>query len=209
MKIITYLPNNMNSEQIYVLTAFSNGLIGSGHDVLIHAHDDVEQCDVAVVFSWNKPYHHEIGQCAGRVLVLNYGLFNRPTYYTAGWDDLGGRADYINSDSPSDRWDMMGKKLKPWKTEGDHILLTCQVPTDGSVFGVDILKWSQDTIDVLSQYTPYPIVFRPHPLAMDETPNMSGATRSEGPFEDDLLNARALVTYNSTSSSMAVFEGVP
>jgi len=213
MKIITFLPNNMIKEQVDTLIAFSNGLIDLGYKVSINSHDNVELCDVAVVFGWNKPYHKEIERVikefGGRVLVLSYGLFNRPKYWTAGWDNLSGRADYVNENSPSDRWDEMGAGLKPWKSTGEHILVTCQVPTDGSVYDIDIFQWSQDTIDLANEIVDYPIRFRPHPLATNITPDMEGSIRSEASFEEDLLNAKAIITYNSTSSSMAIFEGIP
>lgn len=213
MKVITYLPNNMDPDQVTVLLAFSNGLIDLGYKVSINDHDDLELCDVAVVFGWNKPYHKKIEtvtkSLGGRVLVLNYGLFGRPQYWAAGWDNISGRADFVNENSPSDRWDMMGFKLKPWRTGGDHILVTCQVPSDGSVASIDIIEWSQSTINKIRSLTDTPIRFRPHPLALDVTPDMEGSTRSEVPLIEDLDRAKAIVTFNSTSSSMAVFEGVP
>lgn len=177
-------------------------------------HEQKQPYPVAVMFGWGKLRHQEILRVQRAVdaptLVVNFGSLKRDFgYYSLGWNGLNGRADYCNQFSPRDRWAKLGIDLKPWKTDGSHVLVIGQVPTDGSVAAVDIISWCEHQAIKLSSITQRKILFRPHPLARAITPDIRAAQRSERPLVDDLKDAWAVVTYNSTSGSMSVIEGVP
>lgn len=207
--IRAYLPNNYDSEALIALDNFFVGLLRAGEYAEIASPQDVRPCDVAVVFGWNKPYHFKIAGQAKRVLVLNYGLLNRPDYWVAGWGNISNHAEFYNYGSPADRWENLNLEIKPWRKGGEHVLVNCQVPSDGSVQHIDIVEWARSIVTRLKDYTEREIIFRPHPLAREATPDIPGAVRSERTLEEDLENAWAIVTYNSTSSAMAALGGVP
>lgn len=143
-------------------------------------------------------------------LILETGYINRGSgpenHYALGWNGLNGRADFRNENSPPDRMEKLGVKLKDWK-DGKHIVLCGQVPWDASCDFVDHRKWLADAVENIKSVSSREIVFRPHPKA--PLPNITGCTYSTKPLIEDLENAHCLVTFNSNSGVEALIEGVP
>lgn len=177
--------------------------------------------DVAVVFGVRKerqPVSWPRGEIirkqekhGGRVIVLETGYVDRGdgpnNYYAAGWDGLNGRADFRNVGSGPERWELLGRPLRPWREGGDLIVVCGQVPWDAACQHHDHLGWCQATVARLARGV-YPVVFRPHPLA----PGVNYGVRCEistRPLEEDLAEARCVVTFNSNCAVDAVIAGVP
>lgn len=121
---------------------------------------------------------------------------------------------FLNENSPSDRWYSISKKqnieIKPWRQDGDHILITLQKENDSSLKGVDNFTWATNVIKEIRQYTDRKIIIRGHPLNKRPYPPIEGTTFSQNALlEDDLKNCWALVSYTSLSSVEAVCEGIP
>lgn len=217
-EIAVYLPPSgrpTSAEETQAIFAVANGLIKCGEKIkIIEEHEPRYAFAVAVMFGWGKLRHREIlsqqTSVGGKTLVVSFGSLKRSAgFYTVGWNGLNGRAEYFNEDSPADRWEKLGIELRPWRRDGRHIIISGQVPTDGSVALVDILQWCEEQAINVRCWTNRPLVFRPHPLARDVAFEIPGATRSEKSLAADLAEAWAVVTYNSTSSSMAVIDGIP
>lgn len=217
-KIAIYLPTSgrpTSSEETRVILAVANGLKARGESVrLIDEHEFRMPSPVAVMFGWGKLRHREIlrqqALVRGKTLVVSFGALRRSEgFFTLGWNGLNGRAEYLNENSPADRWEQLKIDLRPWRSSGRHIIISGQVPTDGSVSTVDILQWCEEQTINLRCWTDRPLIFRPHPQARDISFEIPWTVRSEKLLSEDLAEAWAVVTYNSTSSSMAVIEGVP
>lgn len=176
-----------------------------------------EPADKAVVFgvyksrvpvSWPRgeviKQHREAGV---DVVVLETGYINRgdgyDNHYAAGLNGLNGRADFRNDDSPSDRWEKLGVELKPWRTEGRHLLLCGQVPQDASVDHIDIQEW---LLHISGLFTK-PVIYRPHPLGPQDM--LSNCKPSRGSLDDDLKDCWAVITFNSNVAVEAIIKGVP
>jgi len=146
------------------------------------------------------------------VIVLETGYVNRgdteQSHYAAGWNGLNGRADFKNSGVDGERWKMLNTQIRPY-SRGDKVLLCAQVPWDASVEGSDHRKWIRTTAAFLKKLTTRPVVIRPHPLAVDAIPPMTGFEYSTAPLEDDLLTAHAVVTFNSNTAVDALIWGKP
>jgi len=193
---------------------FTEGLYQHSEQVRVaNIQDDVAVGEVSVLFGLNTAKELWIKERTelegGRCLVMDYGSIRRPKLWTVGWDGLMGRADFLNFNSPSDRWVKYGSDIKPWRKHGDHILLIGQVPWDGAVRNTNIVQWAIETAEQLSKISSREIVFRPHPLAIRATPNIPLTTWSIRTLVEDLENAHCVVTYNSTTASMSVIEGTP
>jgi hypothetical protein len=145
------------------------------------------------------------------VVVLETGYINRgdgPTnHYAAGLNGLNGRADFRNTNMPSDRAEKLQLTLKPWKKEGEFILLAGQVPWDASVDHIDMVEWLKSTIINIKKYTSKSIIFRPHPLA--NLPPFEGCIYSTNSLLHDLDQAHAVVCFNSNIGVDSVLDGVP
>lgn len=199
-----------------VLKAFAEGCNGT----LVEGWK-YEPSQVAVIFGVYKsrvPISFPRGQIFQRqrdknldVVVLETGYINRGDgenhHYAAGFNGLNGRADFRNRDMPSDRAEKLGVELKQYRS-GSKVVLCGQVPWDASVDHSDHPQWLEASIERLKAYTQREIVFRPHPLARGHYPNFA-VPMSTVPFQEDLKDAHAVVTFNSNSGVEALIDGVP
>lgn len=99
---------------------------------------------------------------------------------------------------PTDRFDLLGVPLKPWRERGEHILL---LPSRGigSHEARQPYGWIDRTIAQLRAVTKRPIRIRMHPGKCDNAPAL----------EADLVNAHAVVTWASGAAIKALAAGVP
>jgi hypothetical protein len=198
-----------------LLMAFAKGLAANGESYRIaDIRDKPTNCDVGVVFGYSSVAHpwiiEHVEREGGRALFLDYGVLGDGfSHWTVGWDDIMGNADFMNECSPADRWYDFGIEIEPWRSNGDHVLLIGQVPWDGSVRNINIVEWCVSTAYAIQKLTDRPVVFRPHPLAVHETPKIPGTQFSVRSYADDLDFAWAVVTWNSTSAGLAVLKGIP
>lgn len=96
------------------------------------------------------------------------------------------------------RWRALGVPLKPWRTDGKHILV-CGQRGIGSRLMASPHGWHQKIAAKLQTMTRRPIVVRPHP----------GAHGRGRPLADDLRNAWAVVIWSSACGVQALVEGIP
>jgi hypothetical protein len=190
---------------------------------------DYKPSDIAVVWGMRKskvPKSFPRGAVFSQqrtnnldVLVLDTGYVNRGAgdkhHYAAGINGLNGRAYFgfddwgvpASLEKDETRWEKLGVELKPWRTDGEHIVLCSQVPWDASVEGTDHIEWLLRTVSTLKKLTGREVRFRPHPLA--PLPPLKGLEYSTAPLADDLINAWATVTFNSNSGVESAIAGVP
>ena len=107
--------------------------------------------------------------------------------------------------------------LKPWRTDGKHILIFCQRPKGFNMF-IDQEAWLDDTIAKIRQYSSRPIMIRMHPgdgsreKQIQKIQKKYGATVSISTHDnirDALVNCWCTVGINSTPNVVAVIEGIP
>lgn len=147
----------------------------------------------------------------GEHLVVERGFLHRDEYYMVGWGGLNGRANFYNQRCSRRRWEKLRLSVAPWRTVGRHIVLCGQVPWDASVQHTDHAQWCRETALKLSELTARPIRFRPHPMQPTAI-DMSGLPveiSSNTTLAEDLVDAWAVVTYNSNAGVEATIAGVP
>ena len=202
-----------------MLHAFARGVRQLGYDPLVLDVNNYQPVDIAVVFgvgkkgvpvSWPRAnvIFQQRRQCKP-VIIIEKGFVKRDQYYMVGFNGLNHNAAFFNEGSPSDRWEALGVELKPWRYDGEHILVCGQVPSDASVQDIDIIHWSAEITSFLRKHTDKKVVYRPHPLARNRTPHMMGVENSNRDLATDLSRACAVVTYNSNTAVEAVIEGIP
>lgn len=111
-----------------------------------------------------------------------------------------------------------GVSLKPWRTEGNHILLLCQRPKGWNMFAPSQELWMDETIAKIRQFTQRPIRIRMHPgdgnreamikkiqRQYNDTITLSTASN----IREDLINCWASIGYNSTPNVVSAIEGIP
>ncbi len=98
---------------------------------------------------------------------------------------------------PSDRLEKLSIKIKPWQKDGSKIII-CP-PTEYFNTAHQTYNWLAETINTISARTSRKIVIRHKPKPGEK--NI--------PFEDQLLDAHALVTHSSNVAIESVIAGVP
>ena len=218
MIVKVYLPET-NDEQQYVLSQAAEG-IPDAETERLENYRVASAPDVAVVFGDYQPsvpYSALVGrvkECqkylGKKTLVINQGFIKRGEYYSVGWNGSKAYGDYCNDGSPDDRVNTLLKGMLIPAHDGGSILVCGQVPWSASVYASDHIEWLRQVVLKLTQITDKPIRVRPHPDAVDNTPNFMGTEWSVGvPLEEDLKQADVVVTFNSNVAVDAILASVP
>ena len=238
------LARNHHEEKPQTLIRFAQGARACGDQAQVHDTMTVEPCDVAVMLGWV----HEDGkraphltfrqaildqqrQSGGRVVIADSNLFlyrdttNPQHYLRYSFDGIfPSTGEYCDQSPDPDRWQAvqrdLGIKIKPWRTQGDHILLCLQRQGGWSMAGRSVLDWAADTILELRQHTDRPIRVRTHP-GDKQAQTYIGSFKPVGPLRRvslsapgtdllaDLQNCWAVVNHNSSPAVAAAIEGIP
>jgi hypothetical protein len=113
--------------------------------------------------------------------------------------------------------------LRPWRTQGNHILLCLQRDGGWSMGGFEVIDWAMHTIMQLRRYTKRPIRIRAHPgdkrakkycdrlmkLCIGRRLLNVELSAPDTSLEQDLKNCWAVVNHNSSPAVGAAIEGIP
>ena len=208
----------LNSKPVF--DAFANSLNNNGHDV---AYNDLS-ADVNVI--WSVLFN---GRMAGNkavweqqkpTIVLEVGGINRGTTWKVGLNGINRDAYFGPSGNSSDRVRLLGLQVKPWKYDGEYILIAGQ--HDKSLQWKDMPSmstWVHDTITFIRAQTDRPIIFRPHPRcplpAIEH--DFKGVKRQDpkqikdtyDDFDMQFNNIWATVSWSSNPGIHSIINGVP
>ncbi len=232
-------PSNNNPEKPLILDNFLSGVRASGDIAVAHRGMNAVPCDVALI----QGFVHEHGKSAPHLqlrqnavalqknnnkksLIVDSNLFlyadpgNTKTYLRYSFDGVFPTTGfYFDQDVDPTRWNKISKdlniSLKPWRTNGDHILICLQRNGGWSMRGLSTLEWLDKTIYQIRQYSrKRPIIVRAHPgdkkiksMLTINYKNVHLSTKER--LIDDLRNAWATVVYNSSPSVASLIEGIP
>jgi len=164
----------LNSKPVF--EAFAQSVVDAGHTVIYNepyrVMNHYNNYDVAVIWSvlWNGRMSKnkqvwDINRNNNRpVIVLEVGGIKRGTTWKVGLNGINRIAYFGDSSNDSTRADSMGLVCKPWRSNGDFILICGQ--HDKSLQWQDMPRmssWLMDTIETIQKYSNRPIIFRPHP----------------------------------------------
>lgn len=230
-------PRNNNPEKPLILDNFIRGVIASGDEGISHREMNPIACDVAFI----QGFVHEHGKTAPhlmlrqnavdlqkqngkRSLIVDSNLFlyadpgNTKTYLRYSFDGVFPTTGfYFDTEIDPNRWQKLstnlGISLKPWRTQGSHILICCQRNGGWSMKGIPVQQWLEETINKVRSFSDRPIIVRPHPgdkkwqtyLRITQK-NVSISTNH---IKQDLQNAWATVLHNSSPAVASAIEGVP
>ena len=208
----------LNSKPVF--DAFANSLNNNGHDV---AYNDLS-ADINVI--WSVLFN---GRMAGNkavweqqkpTIVLEVGGIKRGTTWKVGLNGINRDAYFGPSGNSSDRVRLLGLQVKPWKYDGEYILVCGQ--HDKSLQWKDMpamATWVHDTITFIRAQTDRPIIFRPHPrcplpaiehdfkhVKRQEPLQIKG---SYDDFDMQFNNIWATVSWSSNPAIHSIINGVP
>lgn len=231
---------NKNPEKPDVLKRFIQGVIAQGDRGLVSTDPVVQDCDVAVIQGWQHEHgksapHLKLRQdvvdhqarTGKHTIIVDSNLFNyadqiRPPavkysrFSMDGVFPITGNYFWDHSVDPK-RWQQISRDLditlKPWKTNGRHILICTQRNGGWSMKGLTVSAWLDQVIADIRRYSDRPIVVRGHPgdkRAAEYLSHNKNYKLSTGhTILDDFNKAWAVVTYNSSPGVAAAIEGIP
>lgn len=231
-------PNNSNPEKPQILDYFCQGVTAAGDKAIAHTGMNALPCDVALI----QGFVHQHGKSAPhlqlrqdavnlqkknnkRSLIVDSNLFlyvdksNSLHYLRYSFDGVFPTTGfYFDRDIDPTRWQQISKdlnlELKPWRSNGNHILLCLQRNGGWSMQGLNSVAWMDQTIMNIRKYSNRPIIIRTHPgdkktkgILKIKHRNVFLSTKEK--LTDDLIGAWATVVYNSSPSVASAIEGVP
>lgn len=180
----------------YRLKVFSAGLVANGYRVIQDRNASPTKDDVLLIWNRNPP-HEKIAQIyenAGATVIVTENGYLGQTKAIAKWHHAGAGDWNVGIE---DRFSAIGIDVKPWRTEGDHILVLPQRSIGEK--GVAMPRnWLNNILPRLSNATKRPIQVRKHP-----------GKNCEIPLEKDLEGAWAAVTWASGAGIKAICAGIP
>ena len=97
-------------------------------------------------------------------IVLEVGGINRGVTWKVGLNGINRDGYFGDGGNDNSRSNDLGLLLKPWRTDGEYILIAGQ--HDKSLQWQNMppmSNWFLETYDEIRKYTQRPIIFRPHP----------------------------------------------
>lgn len=190
------------------LESFERGLMAHGIRPNWRPRGQYKPCDLAIQWAHKSPMVQQGQRVRGLpYLVLEMGYFgDRKANVSCGFNGINGRAEFLNDRSPGDRWAKHGAEMKPWRTDGEYVLVMGQVLGDTSLASCQQYPlWIARACQEAKVYG-LPVRFRPHPKFKGMK---APAQVLEGSLEDALAGAAGTITWNSNSAVDAVLAGVP
>lgn len=241
--VVAYLkgipPKNRNLEKPRVLTDFIAGVNAVGDKGIVSDDFNLIKSDVAII----QGFVHEDGKTAphlqfrqrvldfqksnnNRTIIVDSNLFlyrdpeNRNRYLRLSYDGIfPNTGEYCYDNPDPNRWEQIkrdiGFDLKPWRTNGNHILICLQRNGGWSMKGLDVVNFFNQTVNEIRKYSDRPIVVRTHPgdkKSITYSKNLTGTNiriSTNRSLVDDLRDAWASVVYNSSPSVGSIIDGVP
>lgn len=109
--------------------------------------------------------------------------------------------------------------VKPWRSNGEHILILGQRTVGWNMLGLNGIDWLIDIVQRVRAVTDRPIIIRLHPgdrghykktvAMLKPFFNQNVSVSSKGDIRHDLANAWCSVGYCSTPNCVSAIEGIP
>lgn len=194
--------NLTRSDMHYRHGAFSTGMSNAGLEV---RKDSPVGAPGNVLLMWNRYGHYhdqavKFEAAGGKVIVVENGYFGKDTdgnqLYAISIHGHNGSGSW-NVGGP-ERWDGTGTELKPWRPDGNHVLV-CGQRGIGSPTMASPPGWHDAVAARLQKLTKRPIKIRLHP----------GQNAPKTLLSDDLAGAWACVIWSSASGIQSLAAGIP
>jgi len=211
----------LNSKPVF--DAFSEGAKSLGHEVGYNTDHGIDVI-WSVLFNGRMTANRSIWQQNQKqkkpTIVLEVGGIKRGTTWKVGLNGINRDAYFGDSNNDDSRKHLLGLLEKPWRTNGEYILIAGQHDKSLQWQGMPRMSnWFLNTYDEIRKHTDRPIIFRPHPrcrlehierglkhVYRQEPQHVNGTYDS---FDMGFDNIHCTVSYSSNPGIHSVIEGVP
>ena len=229
-----------HSRKIECLESFAAGVKNSGGNVVVEWDHKYTPSRLAVMLGWattntggpnitlRKQIIAEQQRQGLKTMCIDAScwkyLDDQGTYLRYS---LGGpfydRAEYANHNSDATKWNEIRNTINvplieaPVIKANGHVLICMQRDGGFAMKTLDPIRWLENKITLIKEYTKRPIVVRPHPGAyrvqdfrkFRNIPRVTVVDPTKSSLLQDLQNAHAAVFFNSSASVAAVCANIP
>ena len=203
-----------------VFDAFATSLVDNGHTVVYNDNTADVDCIWSVLWHGRMARNKAIWENEKPTIVLEVGGINRGTTWKVGLNGINRDAYFGEQDNDRTRADSLGLVCKPWRSNGNFILVCGQ--HNKSLQWQHMLpmsNWFLETYDEIRKHTERPIVFRPHPRCRLEhiERGLKHVYRQEpvkigGSYDDFDMgfdDVHCTISYSSNPGIHSILSGVP
>ena len=170
---------------------------------------DLPSTKVVICWGWKKG--RILRALKKEVLVFERGYLGDRFHWTSiGWNGLNGYADFCMPQEPEPARFDENFSLKPWKSDGDKIIIMGQVKGDASLQKRDLTVFYANLAGRLRAEHGLPVYYKPHPCERPgrcfRPPNVD---LYDGGLDDAMREAYLVAGFNSNALVDAVVNGVP
>ena len=211
----------LNSKPVF--DAFRMGARSLGFDTVDNSNADIDVI-WSVLFNGrmapNKTIWEKNLQTSKPTIVLEVGGIDRGTTWKVGLNGINRDGYFGDSGNDRTRADSLGLVCKPWRSDGDFILICGQHDRSWQWRNMPPMSnWVMQTIEEIQKHTDRPILFRPHPRCpLPHIEHEFKNVRRQDPqhirgsyddFDMSFRNVHATISYSSNPGIHSVLEGVP
>lgn len=209
--MIKILSNQRSEHQLQHQEAFYKGALKMGFAAKKGSSSESIRNSRIACWGWRAGKRFFDKGC--QVLVMERGYIgDRFKYASLGWNGLNNYASFPEYEFDNlKRFHSHGGELKPWKKDGDCILILGQVPNDASLKGKNLVPWYARMAIQCKEIYNLPVYFRPHPDCERKgiSQHVPNTMLSQGDLNTALSRALFTVSYNSNSCLDSVMAGIP
>ena len=208
----------LNSKPVF--DAFEHSLISNGHTVTRNDSNTDVNVIWSVLFNGRMAGNQTVWEQKKPTIVLEVGGINRGTTWKVGLNGINRDAYFGEQDNDRSRADHLGLVCKPWRSNGDFILICGQHDKSLQWQGMPRMSnWFLETYDEIRKHTDRPILFRPHPRCRLEhierglknvhrqEPKQIGGSYDD--FDMGFDNVHCTISYSSNPGIHSILNGVP
>lgn len=208
----------LNSKPVF--DAFEHSLISDGHSITYNDSNADVNVIWSVLFNGRMSGNQAVWKQKKPTIVLEVGGINRGTTWKVGLNGINRDAYFGEQDNDRTRADHLGLVCKPWRSDGDFILVCGQ--HDKSLQWQNMPRmsnWFMQTYREIRKHTDRPIVFRPHPRCRlphielglkhvyRQEPVKIGGSYDD--FDMGFDNVHCTISYSSNPGIHSILNGVP
>jgi len=207
-----------------VFDAFRRGVHSLGFTCVDNSNDADVDVIWSVLFSGrmaaNKAIWERNTASSKPTIVLEVGGINRGTTWKVGLNGINRTGYFGEQNNDRTRADSLGLVCKPWRPNGDFILICGQHDKSWQWQNMPKMShWSMNTIHEIRKHTDRTILLRPHPRCplpgiehefknvIRQTPIKVNGTYDDYDMRFDRIHAT--VSYSSNPGIHSILNGVP
>ncbi len=207
------LRGNQNAAPI--CKAFAQGVRTVVGDTAVIRRDidhDMKGYDVAAFWGYVTTCQQIVASCREKGIPFIYfdlAYWDRENQYKVSVNDRHPTAYVMNKAMPTDRWDKLGLKISPWRTNGKTILVAGMSSKAAWSWGFKDEEWEKEIIGTLSASSKRRIIYRPKPSWPGSKPIPGSDYDRDTPISKLLADAHVVVTHHSNVGVDGLVAGIP